>query len=165
MHFRPFIHQFLSRGCDEFVTLYTSAQKPWDYKGQAVLLKVLSSEKWRTESAKRFDRAQKNQRRWLDEVRKNGSSNFDYLMVIENRPSYQNCLFHILFRGCDWDEGDFDNWWARRWNEISGGKAFKRKLDERIAGLIRYFVAEKNLLLELDGDRYRKEDFDEWKTY
>jgi hypothetical protein len=169
MHFRLFVDEFLSRGCDDFVTLYTSAKKPWEYKDQresrAVCLKVLSSKKWRTESAKRFNRAQKNQRRWLDEVRENGSPNFGYLMIIENRPSYEDCLFHILLRGCDWEEGDFGNWWARRWNEISGGKAFDKKLDERIRGLIRYFVAEKGLLLELDGERYRKEDFDEWKTY
>ena len=84
-------------------------------------------------------------------------------MVIENRPSSGDSMFHMLLRGCDWDPGDFGHCRARRWHEISGGKAFEKELDERIGGLLWHFVAKKGLLLELDGERYSKQDFDDLK--
>jgi hypothetical protein len=87
-------------------------------------------------------------------------------MVIEDRRMRRDFMFHLLLRACDWGPWDFDNHWKPLWKQMSGGIAFTRRIDERIGGLLCYFVMKKHCVLEVnDGTQYWRGLFEEWKLY
>ena len=81
-------------------------------------------------------------------------------------------MFHVLLGGCELNEYDLESEWGPRWNELSGGKAFMREINERVGGLLRYFVFKERCVMEVDcgevQDRFMAEnfeDFEEWNRY
>jgi hypothetical protein len=170
MDLRDFIKEQLSDGFEEFVTLYCpDPKKPWEHENNRP--PELSTRgglpgQSRTVPHRYFDLARTYQKRWLRDVTKYRLPYFSYLLVIENRSKKQDFLFHLLLRGCDWGSWDFEDHWKPLWKQISGGTAFARQLDERVGGLICYFVKKKFCTLELpNGTQLSREDFDEWNRY
>jgi hypothetical protein len=124
----------------------------------------VTDERAREARLRRFDLAQTCQERWLTEVRKHALPQFRYLMVIEDRKSHRDFMFHLLLGACDWGSWDFNDHWKPRWKQMSGGTAFTKQIDERLGGLLSYFVMKKDCVLEVcDGTRYCKGAFEEWK--
>lgn len=71
-------------------------------------------------------------------------------------------MFHLLLGGSDWGPFDFTDHWRSLWQQMSGGIAFQRQIDERIGGLLRQFVLKRNCILETgDGERYDAQEFEE----
>jgi hypothetical protein len=159
----------LSKGFDEFVTLYfPGPKKPWEYRNERELmmasLRDRTDENSREARRRRFDLAQTCQRRWLTKIRKHASPQFRYLMVIEDRTSRRDFMFHLLLGACDWGPWDFNDHWGPLWKQMSGGIASKKQIDERIGGLLWHFIMKKDCVFESgDGTRYSKGAFEEWK--
>lgn len=166
MKFRSFIEAQLSEGFDEFVTLYfPGPQKPWEYQSELERLKASwrdqRDEKARESRLRRLSLARDCQERWLSAIRRRAAVRFRYLLILEDRISKRDFLFHILLGGCGWRPWDFNDYWKPLWKQMSGGTAFTRRLDERIAGLVWYFVMTKGCVLETDsGERFCKTMFE-----
>jgi hypothetical protein len=175
MEFKPFIDDLLSQGFESFVTLYFPGPRPsWEYASEWQCLKEairdLTDETRRAARQKRISHAQGCYEHWLGEVKEQAvTEDTRHITVIEVRTGKRDFLFHVLLGGCDLDEYNLAGHWGPRWKEISGGKAFMRKMDERIGGLLRYFVFKANRVLDVDCGRVRgrftAEDFEEWKGY
>ena len=178
MRFKSFIDDLLLQGFESFVTLYFPGPRPsWEYASEREFFREamldISNERRRAARRKRFDRAQGCHERWLAEVRERApSDNTRYISIIESRGFKRDFMFHVLLGGCDLGEYELNGRWGPRWNELSGGKAFMREMDERIGGLLRYFVFKKYCPLEVDcgsvQGRFAQEDFEdlqEWKHY
>jgi hypothetical protein len=176
MRFKSFIDDLLLQGFESFVTLYFPGPRPsWEYASEWELLREglrdITDEKRRAARQRRFDRAQGCHERWLAEVRARApSDDTRYISVIEDRASKRDVMFHVLLGGCDLGEYDLNGEWSPRWNELSGGKAFMREIDERIGGLLRYFVFKKYCPLEVACGTVQGrfiaeqfEDLEEWK--
>jgi hypothetical protein len=174
-NFKPFIDDLLSQGFEQFVTLYFPGPRPlWTYENDLELLKEalrdLTDETRRAARRRLFDRAQTCHERWLAEVEREAPlTHIRQITVIESRAGRRDFMFHALLGGCDWGEVDFDDKWAPRWNEISGGKAFIRQIDGRIGGLLRHFVFKKNCVLDINcgsvHGRFTAEDFEKRNRY
>ena len=178
MRFEPFIGDLLSQGFESFVTLYFPGPRPsWDYANEWELLREglrdITDEKRRAARQRRLDRALGSHERWLAEVREKApSANTRYISVIERRASKRDCMFHVLLGGCDLDEYELNGWWGPRWKELSGGKAFMREINERVGGLLGYFVFKARCVIEVDCGRVQGrflaehfEDLEEWNRY
>jgi hypothetical protein len=172
--FKPFIDDLLSQAFSEFVTLYFPGPRPsWTYATNLELLKEavrdLNNETRRTARRQLFGRAQDCHERWLAEIERQAPRRVRHITVLESRASKRDFMFHVLLGGCAWSEDDFSEHWGPRWHEISGGKAFMRQIDERVGGLLRFFVFEKHCVLEIDCGivrrRFTAEDFEEWRRY
>ena len=178
MRFKPFIDDLLLEGFDSFVTLYFPGPRPsWEYATEWELIREsirdFTDEKRRAARQRRLDRALGSHERWLAEVREKApSANTRYISVIEDRAGKRDVMFHVLLGGCELNEYDLESEWGPRWNELSGGKAFMREINERVGGLLRYFVFKERCVMEVDcgevQDRFMAEnfeDFEEWNRY
>jgi len=178
MRFKSFIDDLLLQGFESFVTLYFPGPRPsWEYAGEWELLREslldFTDEKRRAAQQRRFDRAQGCHERWLAEVRERApSDNTRYISIIESRGFKRDFMFHVLLGGCDLGEYELNGRWGPRWNELSGGKAFMRTMDERVGGLLRHFVFKARCVMEVDcgtvQSRFTADDFEdleEWNRY
>ncbi len=110
--------------------------------------------------------AQECLEQWIQEIQvgpgPGGPGIRDYLWLEEYRRDGK-ILFHVLV--ADWR--GFEDTWERRWRDISGGWARTRELDDRINGLLGYFVMRAGCVLRLNcGEfrgRFHATDFRPWK--
>lgn len=104
--------------------------------------------------------------RWLKDAERGpgpeGPGIRDYLWLEEYRRG-GTVLFHVLM--ANWQ--GFEDAWEQRWRDISGGWARTREMDERINGLLGYFVMRAGCVLRLNcGEfrgRFHATDFRPWK--
>jgi len=169
MKFRPFMDEQLSKGFDEFVTLYFPGPKK-HLEGKTGW--QLSMASWRDRNdekacatrLRRCELARTCQQRWLREVGKAALPQFRHLMLIEDRKIKRDIMFHLLLAGCDWEEWDFDNYWKPLWNEMTGGTAYRKQIDGRLGGFLWNSVMKRDCELEVSSGRtYCGGMFEEWK--
>jgi hypothetical protein len=160
----------LRGGFDEFVTLYFPGPKKHlegktEWQIWVAYWNERDDEKACAARSRRYELARTCQRRWLREVRKVALPQFRYLMVIENRQIKKDLMFHLLLANCDWGPSDFENDWKLLWNEMTGGTAYRKEIDERLGGFIWNSVVKRDCVLEVnhDGAHYWKQLFEEWE--
>ena len=106
--------------------------------------------------------------KWLDWVcgppDSEGRRSLDYLWL-EERRGRGEVRFHVLV--ARYGDGEHPQE-LFLWKDLSGGWAFTRQLDERIGGLIGYFVMREGCLLELNCGAFREQrsasDFIPWNS-
>jgi hypothetical protein len=92
-----------------------------------------------------------------------GSGNTDCLWLEQERLGGE-VRFYVLV--ADWQDRDEES--LLRWKEISGGWAYRRILDERIAGFLGHMVMRAGCILGVDcgtnTGRYTSANFRPWRS-
>lgn len=169
--FRDFIAEVLAEGYDWAVDLYFPS--PTKGSDDPKLLKLWENPKFTEQGREAIDKWRSKRSRcvkhWLAEIMlhagQGGDDGYRYINVLEEREDFSSSN-HILLGGCSLI-GLNDRNWKQRWHEMSGGTTYDRVLDDRIGGLLNYFVMTVGCTIELgvadSSGLYQRSDFFQWK--
>lgn len=148
--FGDFINEVLSEGYDWFFDLYYPS--PTEGEHDPELLKLWENPRDTKEGREAIERKTTHRIQcvndWMGELMVHaGKQEYRFIKVTELRRDF-SCRYYILLGGCR-SSGINDRDWHQRWREMSGGYAYERELDERIGGLLHFFVMRLGCPIEI----------------